>query len=570
VPAGISSTTFAQQPPPLVQPPENIPAAKPGGLVEVSDEVPLGRSFESLSAGIAFRPPTDCKMLNEIDGNYLAEWTDEHRDWTLKLGRMVLDRPAPLEDITANFGEPREGILNRTVKNLKVKLPGCIVLRQDVTNTRDAIHLDPQKHPELTRNNVGMIIIRYSDKGRRRLSQQAIIQTSDGVYYLLTLTSPGSAALTADGPVDPAEAQAADTFSRMIDTVRLIDRRAIKIDQDQRLYQSRAAILNWTESKLHNVLIRQQWVRILRNGKDIGYSYITEDVSGGIPKPLTAQQMRDNEKIPNAPKTPQDFAPKGDGVLIGVRTRMMVEGVRSDKTKGTIQTDAASWLYTTLDRKHEDFSRVVVTDDFKAPKKGYLQEFGISSKRVKRFLVRDQEDPKKPRPDDGAVVIQDKDRPVGMRDDWELDVNETSNIGAAEPLTRKLPQFYIPQALGHLLPRLLPLDRPQGYLFATYVSDAREVLLRYVDVLPEQWVTFNGNRERAIPIRDRLGVQGSPTIHYMTIDGRYIGSENQDQKLMMLPTDDTTLARLWKDANLTRPGGVDRGGPANANAGQGH
>src|SRR4029077_16162171 len=116
------------------------------------------------------------------------------------------------------------------------------------------------------------------------------------------------------GPVDPAEAQAADTFGRMLDTVRLIDRKAIKVDQDQRLYQSRAAILNWTENKLHNVLIGRQWVRIIRNGKDIGYSYITEDVSGGIPKPLTAAQMRENEKNPNAPKTPQDFAPKGDGV----------------------------------------------------------------------------------------------------------------------------------------------------------------------------------------------------------------------------------------------------------------
>lgn len=558
-----ASIAQAQQrpaiPPPLVQP-EHLapPIAEPS---DTSDEVPLGHPYESLSAGITFRPPADSKMAGTISSMYIAEWSDPARDWTLKLGRMTLDRPAPLVTIQSNFAADVEGILDRTAKNLQTTLPGSILLRKDVTNTRDGGRPDPD-HPEF-RNNVGMIAIRYSKDGRRRLSQQAIIKTNDSVYYLLTLTSPGSSSLVSGPPFDPAEMMAADTFGRMLDTVRLLDRTAIKRDQDDRLFHSRTALVNWTADKLHGTLITEQWLRILKNGKDIGYSYITEETSGGIPKPLKVAQLRENEERVRAqPIKPQDLKPKGDGILIGVRSRMMVDGIRPDKTRGQIQTDSAFWFYTTIDRKHEDFSRVVVTDDFKAPKKGFLQEFGVSDKRVKRFVERPNEENNP----NGAIVPNKDNVIISSRDDWELDVNEFSNYGAAEPLTRKLPTFYLPQALSHLLPRLLPLDRPQGYLFATYISDAREVVLRYVDVMPEQMVAFNGSHERAIPIRDRLGLEGSPTFHYMTIEGRYLGSENKEQKLVMLPTDAEMLAQIWKDANLTRPGGVDRGGPANADA----
>ena len=146
-----------------------------------------------------------------------------------------------------------------------------------------------------------------------------------------------------------------------------------------------------------------------------------------------------------------------------------------------------------------------------------------------------------------------------MKEDWELDVTQTSISGNAEPLTRKLPPWYVPQAITHLLPRLLPTQKPQGYLFATYVSDAREVVMRYVDVLPEQRVSFAGQYMRAIPIQDRLGLAGSVTLHYMSVDGtQYFGSENKDQQLVMLPTDEGTLRQIWQDAKLTKPSGVDR------------
>jgi hypothetical protein len=447
-----------------------------------------------------------------------------------------------------NFGEV-EGILNKTVKNLQAQLPGSKVLKQDVSNTPDSVQVDP-KHPEW-RDNIGLIAIRYSTQGVSKLSQQAIIRSNDGIYYLLTLTSPGAKSNDEAAPVDPAEKLAAETFSRMVDSVRLLDRKALFEEQRSRLYEARAAILNWTPQRLHSVLLSEQWVRIIKNGKDIGYSYITEDMAGGSPRPLTNDELK-------AGKRELDLAKAGDGVLIGVRLRMLSEGLRSDKTKGSLQTDSASWFFVSGDKKHEDFSRVVVTDDHISPKKGYIQEFGVADFRARTHFEKPVDDP-------NAGVIRAPGEMIPVRhEEWKLDVTQTSNAGMGEPYSRTLSPWYTPQALSHLLPRLVPLHKPHKYLFASYVSDAREVVNRYIDVLPDQLLTFNGQTIKAETVQDRLGLEGSITNHYLTIDGVYIGSENKEQKLVLLPTDSGTLQQIWKNADLTRPGGVSRPGPANA------
>src|SRR5262249_50361456 len=211
--------------------------------------------------------------------------------------------------------------------------------------------------------------IRYTIEGKRRLSQQAIIRTTRNLYYLLTFTTPAG---NADDTTtfDPQEVLAADVFARMVDSVRLLDRSAIKEDQDNRLYSTHALVLlDWKGEKFRKLpLVNEQWIRIIKNGRDIGYSYVTEDQAGGVPRPLTRAEM-------DAGKRELDIAKPGDGILIGVRTRMVEDKLRSNRTIGPIQTDVSAWLFVSADRKHEDFSRVVVTDDHIAPKKGYVQEF---------------------------------------------------------------------------------------------------------------------------------------------------------------------------------------------------
>jgi hypothetical protein len=64
---------------------------------------------------------------------------------------------------------------------------------------------------------------------------------------------------------------------------------------------------------------------------------------------------------------------------------------------------------------------------------------------------------------------------------------------------------------------------------------------------------------RAIPIRDRIGLEGAVTTHYMSPEGVFLGSVNEETKITYLPTDRATLMSIWKDADLSRPGEVDDG-----------
>ena len=91
-------------------------------------------------------------------------------------------------------------------------------------------------------------------------------------------------------------------------------------------------------------------------------------------------------------------------------------------------------------------------------------------------------------------------------------------------------------------------------MFAVYVSDQSHVMHRYVDVGSEQDVDLAGQHVRAVPISDRVGLEGAPTIHYISADGKYLGSVNKESKITILPSDAATLQKIWANkANLTRP-----------------
>jgi hypothetical protein len=47
-------------------------------------------------------------------------------------------------------------------------------------------------------------------------------------------------------------------------------------------------------------------------------------------------------------------------------------------------------------------------------------------------------------------------------------------------------------------------------------------------------------------------------MHYMSDDGTYLGSENADSGIVVLPTDEKTLLGIWKDADLRRPDEIKR------------
>ncbi|HXE55661.1 MAG TPA: hypothetical protein VN541_21735, partial [Tepidisphaeraceae bacterium] len=358
-----------------------------------------------------------------------------------------------------------------------------------------------------------------------------------------------------DAPPDPKEREAVETFRQMLDTVRLLDTAKIHQDQVERLYRTRALFVNWTKSRLRAAMADEQWLRIIKNGRDIGYSYITEKPAGGVPRPLKADEIRQG-------KSGAELAPPGDGVLVGIRARTMtpITPTRDNPNpKGEAQVDSSTWMFVTPDRRLEDWSRITTVKDGTVDKDGKpvsreLDEFGSSSRQTvtsfdKFGMPGTQLDPKQP--------------PVRIQEDYELNVTTITGTGASDPLNQQLPPWYLPQALGHLLPRLLPLEAradgaPKSYMFATYVPETRQVMTRYVDVGNPAMINFNGRTQRAVPISDRIGWHGSVTTHYMTLDGRYLGSENKDTHMLILPADGPTLLKIWKGADLTKPGAVQR------------
>lgn len=469
----------------------------------------LGPAYESRAAGIALRPPAGSKEIHRASPEEIVEFINDEKAWSLKVSRVTLSQPLPLTKFFQNTVQ-RPGVLELTAENVRRENPNAEMLRHDVTNAGS--------------NQVGLLAYRAPVGNQRRLFQQALIQSTEQQYYVLAFTSRGAPKGTDDSAPDPLEKEAVDVFNAVLDTVQLLDRSDIRQDQDQRLFRTRAFYVNLSEAKVKKALLPEQYLRLLRDGKDIGYTYAVEEVTkqGG-----------------------------NVGVRVGVRSRTVPD-------KG-LQVDAESWLFSSLDRRHETFTNVAAVGDG-TTRTDYSTEVGYSDVEVSRKVDKDAPpDPKNPK--QPAVVTSE---------DHTLSVTRSTKTRNAPPVTRPLPPWYLPQAFGHLLPRLLPTLEPKGYLFATYVSDQQEVMSRYVDIGRETEVALGGTTHRAIPIKDRIGIEGSVTTHYVTPDGRYLGSVNEDSKITILPSDADAIRKIWSNANLTRPDEppADNARPAPAPAGR--
>jgi hypothetical protein len=212
-----------------------------------------------------------------------------------------------------------------------------------------------------------------------------------------------------------------------------------------------------------------------------------------------------------------------------------------------------------FDRKHEKWSNTAWIDKGKdAAGKPQMDHVGdVGSSDVESRTVYDKNLVNHPEQIGPGKDNVDKNQPAYRRVDVAvLNAEQFGKNKTSEPFVQELPVFYIPQALAHLLPRLVPRKEAAKYMFASYVPEKQSVMARYVDVGVEQDVTLDGQHLSAIPVRDRIGLEGSVTTHYVSADGQYLGSVNPDSKVEILPSDAATLERIWKDVDLSRPGAV--------------
>ena len=492
---------------------EGRPDAEPGAE-DRAGAVRLGDVFESQSAGIAFCAPADCRKLRRAGGDEIVQYVHEQKKWNLRVHRIQFGEPMPVaarKDPRTEKVEP--GLLELTLEQFKIDKPGAEVLRDEVVPMNDAL--------------VGLIAARYSVGFDTFLHQQALVSQSDRTYAIFTMTSP--APRGGDVTADAAVREAVQTFNAVLDSVRVLDQSHIREEQQQRLYRTRSLFLNVTEHRLRNALIKEQWLRMLdKDGRDVGYMYVVEEVASDLPKKRAAKKPS-----------------RAEGVRIGIRSRTLPEP--------GVQVDAEQWMWMAFDKRHEQWSAAARIKQ--GVNETYVSEFGVSDHQERRAL-NEKARPGALRPDGSKDLNQP---PMSVEEFYVLNVTHVSKQATAEPVRRELPVFYIPQALGHLLPRLLPRFEQKGYMFASYVSDNREVMSRYVDVAREEEVTLGGHNVRAIPILERIGLEGAVTTHYVSSDGAYLGSVNGETNVTILPTDRATLQGIWKDADLSRPGDLEEG-----------
>lgn len=537
-PAPAQSTRPAAAAARTVVAPEPLDVLKGRPDTAGGDEATLGEPFESATAGLRFRPPAKMKRARRAsNADYIVRFTDDARGWVFVATRSSFDRPIPLSSQLAQDGAAPAGLLELTREQLKENAPGAEIVREDVINVGDY--------------TVAMLAARYTVGLARVLSQQAIVRANDRLYYTLSLTTP-AARQGDDGKTperDPQEAKAVEAFRAVVDTVALLDQTSVLDEQRHRLFRTRALFVNLTPTKLRDAITladgaevdqktrqdgkHEQFLRILQDGKDVGYSYVIE-----------------NEEKRGAM----------EGLSVGVRTRMtlatdpgaMQPGVAGKPAAATtvVKTDSESLMWMSLDRKHETWRTLTLVDDGK--NKDHTTEIGASDRQVERVL--DRELPL-------GEETDERNPPVRHEEVYTLTVTTASTQVNAEPFTQLLPPFYVPQAMGHLLPRLLPLNDPKSYMFASFVSETRAVMSRYVEVGREQNVTLDGTKRIAVPVTDRLGLDGSITTHWMSPAGKYLRSTNEDSKVTILPTDQATLRNIWLDADLTAPEAPEDGIP---------
>jgi hypothetical protein len=464
----------------------------------------LGERFTSRGRGISFRPPIGgAQMKRTPIGTDIVRYSASDEKWSLNVSMLTFDKPMRLlavdnpttpEDET----KTKPGILQQIVQQIQQNNASTEILREDVINVGP--------------HDVGMLVARTAQGAGTILRQQAFIQRNDQLFYVLDFTSP-SGHTPADKPdvEDPSERMAVDIFAAVVDSVQLLDQKALLVDEEERLYRTRALLVSLS-NRIKAAITSEQYFRVMQGGKDIGWMYVTEE--------------------------PGDH--QGENGFF-------VSSLSEASPQASLRVQVASEMFASLNFKTAKESWVTINTIEKDKTRSSASEFGQSEKRVERVV-----DPK-----EGDSDGDPKAPKLRTSERYHFHVTQT-NKATATPIARELPPFYIPQAISSMLPRLVPLTEAKGYLFLVWIGSERELIKRYIDVEAPKTETFNGQTERFIIVRDRIGLEAEPTFHYFTMDGKYRGSVNKSNGVTMVTASQQTMAQLWPNANFMRPHVLDK------------
>ena len=496
-----------------------------------------GERFSSVEAGIALTLPpgeatADAQGVNG-DANLLAVVVDAQNERRFELRRVAADRPTPLVSEPTPEGGTRGGMIDQVVRQLAVEAgPGgrMDVLRRAVTPLADA-----------GAGRAGVVAARYragpAGLGSPTLLRQtAVVPVGEAPatqFFRLDLVSP---APDAEDPAavagDPRVVSAVGAFTRVLDSLEVVDQTALYEDQRDRLLRTRSLLVNLkVRGRIASAAAGDQWWRVVRDGEDVGVMRVIEEPADGLPGDVGAG-FDPGERAGAVDPT------EAAGVRVGVRLRM-----RTADPGVTI--DRRTWSYA---------GRELDQGDFRESNALYEAGDGEATPAAAGVVVGQMRERRVPRPVEVVTDAGLRTRQViGVDTRRELTVTHTLD-GAirGEPLRRELPPWYLPGAVDHLLPRLLAPWGADSYLVAVYAPGRREVMNKYVDVAGPALVTPPGAAAGDLPVRaftvtTRLGVGGDPTVHYVAAEGyRWLGSVDGAGGTSVIPSTRDEVDAIWR------------------------
>jgi hypothetical protein len=504
-----------------------VPAAAPA--------TDLGQLFRSRLAGIEFNPPADGTIIRELNSNEVVRFAYPDLGWDVRVKQIPASKDLKLS-IPGG-----EGLLEMTASQLTLSNPTAKILRQEVI--------------QVNNKDVGVIEVQYLVGTDPVYAQQAIF-CDNPQHFLVVQMSSRDDAKTLPAGQHPLEDKATDIFQKSIQTVKLLDRSAFYQEQLSRQFSTANLWVLFDRKKVTSVIQPMHLMRVIRDGKDIGFVQVNERLAtrnGTEGVEIIVRSRVQND--PNAAPLKPVVAKPADNTGVVLPAPVVPANAAPAKPAKPTNLFTSNTYFVTFGRNHEEWTAISQTDvNYQALEAGYSDlSMQINSRLEKAALQRERlaqmskgTPTSQPAPIDVKVPVYALDVSY---DDLRLDDKGKVARDKGKPADFELPPYYLPQALSQLLPRLLPND-PALYMFAFYVSGERKVMNRYVDVEQAREVVIDGQTVRAVPISDRVGADGIPTVHYVTRQGEWLGSINETQKLQVLPSDEKTLHTIWDNQPL--------------------
>jgi hypothetical protein len=479
--------------------------------------------YRSVESGIEVRLPPGERLDEETlralgDEDQMAIVTDEAAGTRFELRRILLPSPLPLRASDLPEGGRQPGLLELAADELRRNVGGEI-LRITTVPLGDA--------------DAGLLIARHASGTDQVLRQVAIIPRNAQLAHRLTLVSPAAEGNLETIAKDPAVREAVETFRAVLDSYAAVDQTALYEEQRARLDATRALMVKLRpQGRMQSVCVPEAWWRIRRDGRDIGFARVIEEGANGLPTGLIGafdDPERDNAADPLT----------ATGVRVGTRMRLLT----GDDRDGPF-LDRATWSWSSRQLDAGDFRELNrLVEPAEATRHRVERPVAARAEVIGQMRARDVPVGRQYIDDDGITRTT-----FDVRQQRRLDVKFTlDGRQAQEAVRREPPGWYIPQAVDHLLPRLLATDVGEPIMVATYVPDRRELFNKYLDVAaPTQAELPGGGMARVVVVSSRVGYEGSPTRHYLDADTfRWLGSRNEGTGVTAVPVTREELETIW-------------------------